>query len=156
MCNKPGIVKLMEKLLLIVKTLKLSSKLKIFIYNHTLKDPLYCTIYKHHFLQDKVVVGLVDVICEQRLSTNKTTSSSMLTTSERLSNKKIHLETFLSPVHLTELPVKKKDTLPATPTAACMETHISITTETITGTGRSTPRPGLHLSMDSSHFQLLK
>ena len=59
---------LREKLLLIVKTLKLSSKLKIFIYNHTLKDPLYCTIYKHHYLQDRVVVGLVDVICEQRLS----------------------------------------------------------------------------------------
>ena len=58
---------LREKLLLIVKTLKLSSKLKIFIYNHTLKDPLYCTIYKHHYLQDRVVVGLVDVICEQRL-----------------------------------------------------------------------------------------
>ena len=47
--------------------LLLSSKLKIFIYNHTLKDPLYCTIYKHHYLQDRVVVGLVDVICEQRL-----------------------------------------------------------------------------------------
>ena len=67
---------LREKLLLIVKTLKLSSKLKIFIYNHTLKDPLYCTIYKHHYLQDRVVVGLVDVICEQRL-TKKTEEKSL-------------------------------------------------------------------------------
>ena len=61
-------MRLREKLLLIVKTLKLSSKLKIFIYNYNLKDPLYCTIYKHHYLQDRVVVGLVDVICEQCLS----------------------------------------------------------------------------------------
>ena len=43
------------------------TKLSISIYNNSLNDPLYHTIYKHHFWQDRVVVGLVDVISEQRL-----------------------------------------------------------------------------------------
>ena len=41
--------------------------LKCFSYNHSLKSPLHCTIYKCHYLQHRVVVELVDVICEQRL-----------------------------------------------------------------------------------------
>ena len=50
-----------------IKYLEIECKIKEFHLQSFFGGPLCCTIYKRHYLQHRVVVGLVDVICEQRL-----------------------------------------------------------------------------------------